>query len=188
MGRYDYLASDSSLRTTLDCRNVDDLKKLVALLPGVTMKAPRKGELIAALENFLLGGEVVQLWTQLEALEQFAVSEVVYSDGGSFDAGVFHAKYGALPVFEIEQQDHWSRRPTLLRLFIHPKAAGGLSVPDDLREKLRAFVPKPTASELASFDQISERPPRQWTYHRFDIEKGDTVSEQSELPLIVRLT
>ena len=57
MSRYDYLDSDSSLRTTLDCRNAEELKKLVALLPGVTLKAPRKGELVGALERFLLGAE-----------------------------------------------------------------------------------------------------------------------------------
>jgi len=49
MSRYNDLASDSSLRTTLDGRNADALKKFVALLPGVTLKAPRKGELIEAL-------------------------------------------------------------------------------------------------------------------------------------------
>jgi hypothetical protein len=74
MSRYAYLASALSLRTALDGRNVDELKKLVALLPAVTMKAPRKSEIIAALERFLLGGEVVQLWTQLKALEKSAVA------------------------------------------------------------------------------------------------------------------
>src|SRR5437899_1454970 len=117
MSRYDYLASDSSLRTTLDGRNADELKKLVALLPGVKMKAPRKGDLIGALERFLLGGGVVQLWTQLKALEQSAIAEAVHSDGGTFDAGAFHAKYGALPVFEIEQKNRWDKIPTLLGLF-----------------------------------------------------------------------
>src|SRR5262249_32931836 len=150
MSRYDYLDSDSSLRTTLDCRNVDELKKLVALLPGVTMKAPRKSELTETLERFLLHGGVVQLCTQLKALEQSAFAEAVHSDEGTFDAGAFHAKYGALPVFETEKENRWHKNPTLLGLFIHPKVRGGRSVPDDLRGKLRAFVPKPTASQLSS--------------------------------------
>src|SRR5512137_2999640 len=121
MSRYDYLASDSSLRTTLDRCNVDELKRLVTLLPDVTMKAPRKGDLIGALERFLLGGGVVQLWPQLKALEQSAVAEAVHSEDGTFDAGAFHAKYGALPVFEIEEKNRWYKNPTLLGLFIHPK-------------------------------------------------------------------
>ncbi len=188
MSRYDYLASDSSLRTTLDDRNADELKKLVALLPGVKMKAPRKGELVEALERFLLGGGAVQLWTQLKALEQSAIAEAVHSDDGTFDAGAFHAKYGALPVFEIEGKQHWCKDPTLLRLFIHPKAPGGRSVPDDLREKLRAFVPKPEASKLSAVEQIPARPPREWTSHRFDVKKATTVYEQHEMPLSMRLT
>ena len=188
MSRYDYLASDSSLRTTLDRCNVDELKRLVTLLPGVTMKAPRKGELIGALERFLLGGGVVQLWAQLKALEQSAVAEAVHSDDGTFDAGVFHAKYGALPVFEIEEKNRWYKNPTLLGLFIHPKLPGGRSVPDDLREKLRAFVPRPAASKLSTLEQIPEQPAREWTSHRFDVEKRTTVYEPHEAPLIVRLT
>ena len=188
MSSYDYLASDSSLRATLDRRNVDELKRLVALLPGVAMKAPRKGELVESLERFLLGGGVVQLWTQLKALEQSAVAEAVHSDDGTFDAGAFHAKYGALPVFEIEAEARWYRHPTLLGLFIHTNVAGGRSIPDDLREKLRAFVPKPAAPELSTLEQIPERPHREWTSHRFDAEKGTTAYEQHELPLMVRFT
>lgn len=168
MSRYDYLDSDSSLRTTLDGRNLDELKKLVALLPGVSMKAPRKGEVIGTLERFLLGGGAVQLWTQLKALEQSAVAEAVHSEDGTFDAGAFHAKYGALPVFEIEDKNRWHKSPTLVSLFIHPKVPGGRSVPVDLREKLRAFVPKPATAKLSTLEQIPERPPREWTSHYFD--------------------
>jgi len=188
MSRYDYLASDASLRTALDSCNVDELKRLFALLPGDRMKAPRKGELVGALERFLLGGEVVQLWKQLKALEQSAVAEAVHSDDGTFDAGAFHAKYGALPVFEIEEKNRWHKNPTLLRLFLHPKAPGGRAVPDDLREKLRAFVPKPAASELRTLEQLPEQPPREWTSSYFDEKKDTRVYEKHEAPLIVRLT
>ena len=177
MSRYDYLASDLSLRTALDHRNADELKKLVTLLPGVTMKAPRKGDLIGALEHFLLGGGVVQLWTQLKAPEQSAVAEAVHSDDGTFDAGAFHAKYGVLPVFEIEEQNRWYKNPTLLALFIHPKLRGGRSIPDDLREKLRAFVPKPADPKLSTLEQIPERAPRERTSHRFDVENRTTIYE-----------
>jgi hypothetical protein len=132
MGRYDY-SSDSSLRTILDGHNVDDLKRLVALLPGVKMKAPRKGELIGALERFLLGGGAVQLWTQLKALEQSAVAEAVHSEDGTFDAGAFHAKYGALPVFEIEEKNRWQKLPPWWACY-SPKGARRAFGSDDLRE------------------------------------------------------
>jgi hypothetical protein len=188
MSRYDYLGSDSSLRATLDCRNADELKRLVALLPDVTLKAPRKGEIVGALERFLLGGGVGQLWAQLKALEQSAIAEAVHSDDGKFDAGAFQAKYGALPVFATKEENRWYQSPTLLCLFLHPKVPGGRFVPDDLREKLRTFVPEPAPSKLSSLEQIPERPAREWTSHYFDEKKGTRVYEQHEAPLIVRLS
>lgn len=106
MSRYDYLDLDASLRATLESRNVDELKGLVALLPGVKMKAPRKAELVEALERFLLDGGLDQLWTKLKALDQSAVAEAVHSNDGTFDADAFKAKCGALPVFVIEGQKH----------------------------------------------------------------------------------
>ena len=121
MSRYDYLASDSSLRTTLDGRNVDELKKLVALVPGVSMKAPRKGDLVAALERFLLGDGAVRLWTQLKALEQSAVAEAVHSDDGTFDADAFHAN-----TFDSPR----SARLFLARRIITNRASKNSPLPD----------------------------------------------------------
>jgi hypothetical protein len=188
MSRYDYLASDPSLHATLDQRTVEDLKKLAALLPGVKQKAPRKGDLVVALEVFLLGGGVDRLWTHLKPLEQSAVAEAVHSDRGTFDPGAFHAKHGALPVFEIEQENRWRKNPTLLALFLHPRGGGGRWVPDDLRTRLRAFVPKPAATQLSTVEKLPERPPREWTSRCFDDEKLTTLYERQEYPRMVRLT
>ncbi|MGH7972987.1 MAG: hypothetical protein ACREIC_30085, partial [Limisphaerales bacterium] len=65
---------------------------------------------------------------------------------------------------------------------------GPPSIPADLREKLRAFVPKPEASKLGSLENIPERPVRQWTSSYFDEKKRTRVYEQHEAPLVVRLT
>jgi hypothetical protein len=188
MSRYDYLDSDSSLRACLDRQNVDELKKLVALLPGVKMKAPRKAELVETLVRFLLGDAVGQLCTQLQTLDQSALAEALHADEGSFDAGAFQAKYGALPVFESQGKYHWQKEPTLLRLFLHQNLSGAYSVPKDLREKLRPLVPEPAATKLSTLEDIPERPVRQWTSSYFDEKKGDRIYEQHDAPLIVRLT
>ena len=188
MSRYGYLDSDSSLRTALEGRNVDELKKLVALLPKIATKPTRKAEVIGVLERFLMGGGAVQLWGQLDQLQQSAIGEAVHSEEGAFDAGAFQAKYGALPVFEIEEKNRWSTNPTPLSLFIYRTPQGPPSIPPDLQEKLRAFVTKPAASKLTAFEQIPERPPREWTSHYFDEKKGTRVYEQHEAPLIVRLS
>lgn len=188
MSRYAYLASDPSLRTVLDGRNVDELKKLVSLLPNIATKPARKGEFIGVLERFLLGGGADQLWGQLTQLEQTAVAEAVHSEEGAFDAGAFEAKYGALPVFETEEKNRWSRNPTRLSLFIYRNRQGRPSIPPDLREKLQAFVPKPATAKLNSLEQIPETPVRQWTSHYFDEKKRARVYEQHDAPLMVRLT
>src|SRR5579864_8850624 len=178
MSRYDYLDSDSSLRATLDRQNMDELKKLVALLPGVKMKAPRKAEVVETLERFLLGDAVGQLCTQLPTLDQSALAEALHADEGSFDAGAFQAKYGALPVFERQGKCNWQKEPTLLRLFLHRNFSGVYSVPKDLREKLRPLVPKPAATKLSTLEDIPERPVRQWTSSYFDEKKGERIYEQ----------
>ena len=76
----------------------------------------------------------------------------------------------------------------MLRLFIHPAGNGCSVIPKDLREKLKAFVPKPPAAQLASLEQIPAQPPRVRTTHRFDKGKGKMIYDSHEAPLILRLT
>jgi len=127
MSRYDYLASDSSLRTTLDRCNVDELKRLVTLLPGVTMKAPQRAN-SSAPWRLSPGGGVVQLWAQLKALEQSAVAEAVHSDDGTFDEGAFHAKYGAL-LCSKSRRESLVKNPTLLACLFTPSCREGVRCP-----------------------------------------------------------
>jgi hypothetical protein len=160
MSRYEPLIFDSSLRELLVGRNVDELKKLLPLIPDVHLKAPRKIEILDAITNYLLGPDLNGLWNRLKPLEQSAVAEAVGEPDGIFDPRAFHAKYGALPVFETEGRHQWDRIPSLLRLFIHSAVGGGAFIPRDLRQKLKAFVPKPSPAQLASLEQIPACPPR----------------------------
>ena len=188
MSRYEPAIFNPCLREMLNLRNADDLKRMLALLPDVQLKAPRKGETIEALARGLLGAGLLELWGRLKSLEQSAVAEAAYEGDGIFDPGAFHAKYRALPVFETEGKHQWDKRPTLLRLFIHPAGNGCSIIPKDLREKLKAFVPKPDAAQWASLEQIPEQPPRVRTSHRFDTAKGERTYESHEAPLVQRLT
>lgn len=136
----------------------------------------------------LLGAGLLELWSGLKSLEQAAVAEAAYEGDGIFDPGAFHAKYRALPVFETEGKHQWDKRPTLLRLLIHPSANGCSVIPKDLREKLKAFVPKPPAAQLASLELIPAQPPRMRESRHFDVKKGTTIYESHEAPLVQRLT
>jgi hypothetical protein len=188
MSRYEPTLFDPCLRELLNLRNADDLKRMLALLPDAQLKAPRKAETIEALARCLLGPALLGLWSGLKSLEQSAVAEAAYEGDGNFDARAFHAKYRALPVFETEGKHQWDKRPTLLRLFIHPAGNGGSVVPKDLREKLMAFVPKPPAAQLTSLEKIPAQPPRVRDSRRFDAKKGTTIYESHEAPMVQRLT
>jgi len=187
MSPYEHEFFDLHLQEVLNSSNMDDLKKLLALIPDVQLKAPRKGQIIDALAQRLLGAGLLELWNRLNSLEQSAVAEAAYEGDGIFDQGAFHAKYGALPVFETEGRGQWDKIPTLLRLFIHLAGNGRSSIPKDLREKLRAIVPKPSAAQLASLEQIPVKPPRVRTSHYFDAVKGERIYETHEAPLVQRL-
>lgn len=190
MIRHTNFSADLSLRQTLDCSKADELKKLLALLPGVKMKAPRKDELVDALERYLLGASLVELWKRLGSLEQSAIAEAVHAAEGVFDPGAFHAKYGQHPTLETQGKSQWFREPTLLRLFLHPAVPyqGVMAVPRDLREKLLAFVPQPAPARLGSVEEFALKPPREWSSRRFDAEKHSVEYDLHEAPLIERLT
>lgn len=85
------------LRELLDRSNANDLKKMLALIPGVQLKAPRKAEIIDAIAHCLLGAGLPELWNRLKSLEQSAVAEAAYEGDGIFDPAAFYAKYRALP-------------------------------------------------------------------------------------------
>lgn len=188
MRRHEPGMLDPCLRENLDRQNADDLKKLLELIPEVRLKAPRKGEVVDALVRCLLGADLLALWNRLTPVEQAAVTETAHEADGSYDPGAFHAKYRAMPAFEIQGQRSWDRRPTLIRLFVHPAESGRWVIPRDLREKLVAFVPKPPPAQLASLDQIPTRTPRVRNSRRFDAVKRTTRYESHDVPLVTRLT
>lgn len=188
MNRYETATLNPGLRELLNLRTADDLKKLLALIPGVQLKAPRKAEIVEALAGCLLGAGLMELWNRLKSLEQSAVAEAVYAADGIFDQEAFRAKYRALPVFETEGRHEYDKHPTLLRLFLHPAENHALGLPVDLRQKLMTFVPKPPQAQLASLDQIPERPLRDRTSRRFDTTKQTIIYESHKTPLVLRLT
>ena len=126
-----------TVRDALDIRNVDDLKKLLSLLP--TAERPtRKGELVDLIERHLTGESLRALWEKLDDLQRKAVAETIHSDSPVFNAERFKAKYGAMPVFG-EKKDRWSygETPGLLRLFFYSdtrySSSASAVLPDDLK-------------------------------------------------------
>ena len=187
MRRFEPETFNSSLREILDARNADDLKRMLALIPGAQLKAPRKGEVIDALVRYLSGASLQDLWSRLSPLEQSAVAEAVHSEDGIYNQEAVRAKYHGAPAFETAGKHSYDRRPTLICLFVHPAGNSRRVIPQDLREKLVAFVPQPPTSQLASLKEIPARAPRVRNSRRFDAGKGAIQYESHEAPLVQRL-
>jgi hypothetical protein len=176
------------LREVLNLHNADDLKRMLAMIPRVRLKATRKSEIIDALVGCLLGADLNELWKRLGPLEQSAVAEAAHEADGTYDQGAFHAKYHESPSFEMEGNRSWDRRPTLVSLFLHPGENGRRFIPKDLREKLAGFVSKPPPAQLTSLEEIPAQAPRMRNSRRFDAAKRTTAYESHEAPLVQRLT
>ena len=143
----------------LELLTIDQLKPLVALLP--TEERPtRKGDLVELIETHLSGKRLRALWEQLDNTQKLAVAETIYADESVFDPTRFRARYGELPVFGTKKErwgDH--ENPSLLRLFLYPAhrySNDALVVPEDLKQRLLTFVPKPAAPSLQVTPELPE--------------------------------
>jgi hypothetical protein len=94
-----------TVHEALDVLTIEQLKPLAAMLP-TQERPPRKGELVALIEQYLSGNRLRALWEQLDPTQQLAVAETIHYEHGVFNAHRFRAKYGALPVFGTKK-DSW---------------------------------------------------------------------------------
>lgn len=182
-----------TVREALDRMTVSDLKSLLDLLP-VSQRPARKAELIAAIEAHLDGENLRVLWERLDKTQRLAVAETLYSPRGLFEAGRFRAKYGALPIFRTRENPR-SYHETLspLGLFLYRDGrygAGDFSIPVDLADRLRPFVPKPAKALLPCLDElpdcfewIEKATPRQISFVRRDTAREALV----EVGVLLRL-
>lgn len=159
--------------------NVGELKQLVGLTDH---RAPtRKAELVDLILKHLGGDRLRLVWDQLDETQQAAVAEVVHSPDTAFDAGCFRAKYGRDPLWGSLDEYRRDAHPTALRFFFY---SYGIIMPDDLKERLRAFVPPPAAATVATTDSLPtafDRPFSRWNAETRTREEGT-----EPIPLIVR--
>ena len=151
--------SGFTLSEALNLLTLDQLKELIVLLPDQT-KPTRKADFVAMIERHLAGERLQEFWRWLDENQQFAVSETLYGEDGRFDPRQFHAKYRAMPRFEVAS-DRRRRRsePSHLCLFLyreHRYADQRVMIPDDLQERLLDFVPCPAAPTLPAVDELPE--------------------------------
>ncbi len=137
--------------------NADDLRKLAK---HTKQKIPtRKAELAAVIMRHLDGERLKTVLQSLDDLQRAAVAEVVHSGSTRFLADRFQAKYGRGPNWGTADSYGHRRTPSPLCFFFY----GGV-MPDDLKARLKAFIPKPAAAKIetladlpAAYDQLYSR-------------------------------
>lgn len=185
MKRYDIDGRIPTLAVALsEHMNADELKVLATLTN--TSAPTRKAELVDHILTFLEGDRLRTVWRCLDDLQKAAVAEVVHSPGTTFPAERFHAKYGTLPDFGSVSRWPRDQPPTALRFFLYAVEPGGGVMPDDLKERLTAFVPPPVAATVKSLEQLPaayDRPFERWNARTKKQEHGT-----EPVPLTVRET
>lgn len=174
----------STLRSALEAHRVDELRQLHALIAD-GRPPTRKPEAIAALCEQLERHDLLRaLWKRLDETQQAAVAEVVHGPSSTFDADRFLAKYGSEPAWGA--LGSWNARsaggPTPLQAFF----AGGRTMPDDLRQRLRAFVPAPAPPGLATIVELPEEIEQPHTF--YDYAARSRRTEVELVPLTARET
>ena len=155
-------------RALSDYMKTDDVRKLAALTKE---KLPtRKEDLAAVVIRHLAGERLHTVWQCLDELQQAAVAEVVHSKSTEFPAERFRAKYGRDPNWGSDGQYERERRPSALCFFFYRSL-----MPDDLKERLRAFVPPPSEAKVKILDQLPpayDRPFERWNPEERTRDKG----------------
>lgn len=172
-----------TLHDGLTVRNVDTLKKFLKLLP-ISDKPTRKAELVDTLNTYLLGPGLEKLWQELDTLQQAAVAEAVHITGGEYNREQFHAKYGGYPQWGDRSSYSYNQPAAKLDLFFYPTAnySSIVVMPQELQEKLKAFVPEPKSLTLKSYDD----PPQTLEVKRYsyDWDTRQSIKSVEDVPVV----
>src|SRR3990172_1394869 len=160
---------------------VDGLKKLAGLLSSAALPT-RKAELAELVGGHLEGERLRALWGRLDELQQAAVAEVVHAPGTRFDRERFRAKYGRDPDWGSIDGFNRAAKPSLLHLFFY----GPSVMPDDLKERLSAFLPEPPAPGLETTEELP--PSFKRSFKRYDAAAKRMERGTAAIPLVVRET
>lgn len=164
----------------LESMTADDLKKLAALT-GEKVPATPKREIARIILAHLAGEGLRAVWEGLDELQRAAVAEVVHSPSAAFTAGRFRAKYGRDPNWGSKDGYGYAHKPSSLCFFFYR----GL-MPDDLKARLKEFVPEPREAVMATLDVLP--PTYAIPFERWNAETKIREQGSEEVPLAVHET
>jgi hypothetical protein len=148
----------NTLNEVLARLTIDQLKSLMRWLPDASPTG-KKDQLVGQILRSLTGDGLRALWDRLDDIQRMAVAETAYALNGFFDGNRFRAKYGRLPDFTIKENGRrysYYGPPTALGLFLYHQD-GCYSLPADMRERLRTFVPEPEPVRLNTIETLPEK-------------------------------
>ncbi|NJL88667.1 MAG: hypothetical protein HC916_01835 [Coleofasciculaceae cyanobacterium SM2_1_6] len=174
MARYQTIDVILNLQQALEGINVEDLKKLNALLLG-NSKLLRKAELVAEIVRQMQGENLKKVWEKLDQFQKAAVAEAIYGAEATYYPEVFVAKYGQEPSWGKKSNAYsWRLEPSLLCLFF-----SDYRVPPDLQQELLSFVPKP---QITTLKQIGDTLPDKFivkvTDYNLTTRQRETIEEE----------
>ena len=120
----------------------------------------RKEELIQQILDTMLGLRMKTVWQRLDSLQQAAISEATHDPSGEYLPRRFRSRHGRDPAFTIpgtKSHGYSGCRASALGLFIHFRGVDRrYLIPDDLRNSLITFVPKPEPLTVTSTEELAE--------------------------------
>ncbi len=158
--------------------NAEDLKRLCALT-GERLPT-RKADLAQVIIRHLEGERIRSVWQCLDEIQRAAVAEVVHSSSPQFFSDRFRAKYGHVPNWGSADNYSYGHNPSALCFFFY----GTGIMPDDIKVRLKAFVPPPTENKVQFLEQLPtmyDRPFKRWNAKTKKEERGT-----EPIPLTVR--
>lgn len=176
MSRHNPIEVIPTLRGVLFGMNVSELKRLGAL---IQKKLPtRKSDLVEIVVRHVKGDGLRAVWQSLDETQRAAVAEVVHSETTQFSPSRFRAKYGKDP--DWGPTDGYRHKPSALGFFF----PAHLRMPEDLKERLRTFVPPPAEDKVRGLEHLPasyEQSFAQWNRKTKQQEHGT-----ESIPLAVR--
>lgn len=153
----EHLQHRFTVSDALHLLRVDTLRRMAKYLPVSAPFPTRKLDLVVAVERCLHGEFYRRAWNDLDGIQQLAVRQLVHGTRDVFRPTQFRFRYGTIPRGCDEFVN--CAKPTLpFRFFLYSVDRHHLflTVPDDLAEHLREFVPPLPPVDLVSEEHFPE--------------------------------
>ncbi len=175
-----------TLLEALELAYVDKLRAIYDVIGGDKASRPASKEQLVRSINRILLSRVREEWNGLRKAEKRVIQEAVHDTFGRLDVDKFIAKYGTLPNRKrFDTRYGQSKVATKLDLFLHKGERHGpaSSIPRDLQQLLRDFVPPPPLPALsgqAEFPPIAELKSPRYSY---DAKSGKSAKVITKTPV-----